>query len=224
MAMGLTVKSVTRGSQAGGKLEPGDMIISCNGIAVASLSDLTSAMEMTPNGQDVSIEIERRGQRLIYSFVKARLGVAFDEIVGRQDSSRVDAATEPSIGENRTEQGASSGEASQSGEQQTAGHFTTAQTGPSGPDGRYDLARSIAKIVIVVGWLSVGFGALTFFIGLGTDEMYAGVMMIAGLVALWQGVVVVLVAYGLVGVFDIADNSARIVSSVQEIARHSAEN
>lgn len=127
---------------------------------------------------------------------------------------------EPSTGDTRTEQIASSGAASQDGEHQAPGHAIRGSTGPAGPDGSYDLARSIAKIVIVVGWLSVGLGALFFLIGLGSDEKVDRVFMIvAGLVALWQGLLVVLVAYGLIGIFDTADNTARTSLSVQEIER-----
>lgn len=216
MTKGLRIKSVTRGSQADGKLDPGDLVIFCNGISVASLSELTEAMEMTPTGEDISIEIERQGQRLAYSFLKARLGVAFDEEVGRQDSSSGNPTIAPAIRETRNEPGRTSGDASQSGGHQAKDHV---KKGQSGSVPGYDLARTFAQIVIVVGWLSIGIGALAFLIGLGTDEVYRVFMIAAGLMAIWQGILVVLVAYGLVGVFDTADNSAKISVTVQEIAK-----
>ena len=219
MTKGLRVRSVTRGSQASGKLESGDIIISCNGISVASLSDLTNGLEAIPDGEDVSIVVERRGQRRFFSFLKARLGVEFDEVVGRQESPTGSPTIEPLAGETSTMRSAASGEAFQDGVSHAAGDVIKNRTGPVNLDGKYDLARAIAKIVIVVGWLSVGAGALLFFIGLGADGMERTFLAMVGLLGVWQSLLLVLVAYGLVGVFDAADNSERICFSVQKIEK-----
>ena len=208
MAMGLTVKSVTGGSQADGKLEPGDIIICCNGISVASLSDLTSAMEMTPNGEDVSIEIERRGKPLTYSFLKARLGVTFDEVVGRQDSLRRSPTTEPSIGETRTERGASSG----------------SSNGALASD--YGVAKAVAGFVAFVGWSLVAIGVIAVFVALqqatqSNRIMPGAAVMVAlmpGFISAGLGFLLVMGAQVTRAVVDTADYAREILKAVERRA------
>ena len=208
MKTNVQITRVKPNSPAEGKLSEGDTIISCNEILISTISDFHAAVEATPEGHPIVLKVQRGAKLFEYTFDRGALGVELATI-------RLDASpnSTKSDSPSRTNLDA----------QPMATREWLAQKGIS-PSGRYALARSIAKFVRFVGWATFALGSLvllTAIVALFTGDPEFGAMMGAvGIVIIMQGLVLVLVSYGLEGVFDTADNTAKIVSGMRKIVKN----
>ena len=73
-------------------------------------------------------------------------------------------------------------------------------------------------LVNIVGWVAIVVGVLTF-LPIIFDEDGDFFWNVVGLFSVGQGIVIVLASYGLMAVFDMADDSSRTVSRLEGIFR-----
>lgn len=83
---------------------------------------------------------------------------------------------------------------------------------------KYTGPRGIAVLVNIVGWVAIVVGVLTF-LPIIFDEDGDFFWNVVGLFSVGQGIVIVLASYGLMAVFDMADDSSRTVSRLEGIFR-----
>jgi len=136
-----------------------------------------------------TIEIVRSGERKEFSFAPGPLGITFD--TGDESG------------------GQTTGVASSGGAVRKNGVAHPESTHVN--SGQYDVARAVAKIVGIVGWVFVAIGGLVLLSAFGQQGFQATMVAVAGAVVAFQGLVVVLVSYGLLGVVDTADNTRETV-------------
>ena len=208
MKTNVQITRVKPNSPAEGKLSEGDTIISCNEISISTISDFHAAVEATPEGHPIVLKVQRGAKLFEYTFDRGALGVELATV-------RLDASPNStrSNSPSRTNLDA----------QPLAPREWLAQKKGISPSGDYALARSIAKFVRFVGWATFALGSLVFFIALVSlvsgDPDVGAMLGAVGIVIIMQGLVLVLVSYGLEGVFDTADNTAQILFGMRQIVK-----
>ena len=208
MKTNVQITRVKPNSPAEGKLSEGDTIISCNEILISTISDFHAAVEATPEGHPIVLKVQRGAKLFEYTFDRGALGVELATV-------RLDASPNSirSNSPSRTNLDA----------QPLAPREWLAQKKGISPSGDYALARSIAKFVRFVGWATFALGSLVFFIALVSlvsgDPDVGAMLGAVGIVIIMQGLVLVLVSYGLEGVFDTADNTAQILFGMRQIVK-----
>jgi hypothetical protein len=209
MTTNVQVTRVNSNSPAEGKLSVGDIIISCNDTPIVTLPDFRAAVEATPEDHPIVLKVQRGAKLFEYTFDRGALGVelATVKLDASPNSTKRDSPSRTNLDA-----------------QPVATREWLAQKKGISPSGGYALARSIAKFVRFVGWATFALGSLVFLaaiVALFSGDPDVGVISGAvGIVIIMQGLVVVLVSYGLEGVFDTADNTAQIVYGMRQIVNN----
>ena len=194
MGDGLLISGIRSGSQADGKLQTGDEIVTCNGQAVETLDSLKQVMG--ESGSDgATITVVRSGEQKDFTFAPGPLGVTFD--TGSESGGRSTAV----------------GPAVHAVGQHAANHYGNSQ----GSGGKYDTARFLVQVVLIVGWVVVAIGGLILLSAMTQEGIQAIVTAAAGAFVSLQGLVVVVVSYVMLATLDTAVNTGETVRLIRKL-------
>ncbi len=210
MGGGIRISKVRAESQTAGRLQTGDWVVSCNGKPVSSPSDLSWAMEEAWDDQEVLLGITRNGKRLVCRVSKAPLGLEFSEELAGSDSQPAGSG-DIGQGENFFPKQANSG----------SGNNKSRFVAPQNSE--FETPRKIAGSVIVIGKIEIALSVILIFFGilllieegLGASSF----ALILGLLGVWSGLLIILVGYGLIGIFNIADDSSKTAARLGAVLR-----